>query len=635
MKKIYILALFFIAAAAQLVAQRNCGTTEYMHSMFEADPLYEQNLQNIEEFTQHWIATNGTGERNIVTIPVVVHVVYNTATENISDAQIASQITVLNNDFNKLNSDWPNTPSAFQGLVADVDISFCLATVSPTGAATSGVIRKSTTVTSFSTSTNNVKFNSTGGSDAWPASNYLNIWVCDIAGGILGYAQFPGGAASTDGVVVDFQYFGTTGTATPPFNKGRTATHEVGHWLNLYHIWGDDGTACTGSDLVSDTPNQADPNYGCPAFPQVSCSNGANGDMFMNYMDYTDDACMYMFSNGQSARMQALFAAGGARASLLASGGCGVANPCAAATGLSTSGITNTGATLNWAAVSGALSYNVRYKLTTSTTWINGTASGNTFAVTGLAACSNYEWQVQTVCSGGSSGFTASANFTTTGCTATCNSNYEENDVTTQAAAIPVNTDISSFICPAFDDDWFSFSNTSGQRHIRVTLTSVPPDYDIFLYNPSGVLVGSSQNAGTANETITYNNGPVGTYKVKVIGYNGTLSGTDSYILRAARKSTPYRLDGNDLDDGSDIALVQAYPNPTADKVNLVFVAAEMATVEIMVYDMIGQLVDVSRFTCDEGENTTSVNLEQRSSGFYTIVLRTASGSATVRILKE
>ncbi|MBL7942192.1 MAG: T9SS type A sorting domain-containing protein, partial [Flavobacteriales bacterium] len=278
---------------------------------------------------------------------------------------------------------------------------------------------------------------------------------------------------------------------------------------------------------------------------------------------------------------------------------------------------------------------NVRYKLTTSSTWTNATSTGTSYTASGLTTCSAYEWQVQNVCSGGTSAFTASTSFTTTGCTATCNANYEENDVSTQAYPIAVNTNYGSYICPAYDDDWFSFSNTSSQRNIKVTLTSVPADYDIFLYNPSGVLVGSSENAGTSNETIIYNNGPVGTYKVKVIGYAGATNGTDSYILKAARRSTPYRLDGTDMDQGGDIELTQVYPNPTSDKVNLVFVSAEMAEVQIMVYDMIGQLIEVSRFTCDEGENTTSVNFAHLATGCYTVVLRTGTGSATTRVCKE
>jgi hypothetical protein len=99
--------------------------------------------------------------------------------------------------------------------------------------------------------------------------------------------------------------FGNIGTATDPFDLGRTTTHEVGHWLNLFHIWGDDGTGCKGSDLCPDTPNQASENYGKPAFPHISCKNGPNGDMFMNYMDYVDDDAMMMFTSGQAARMNA------------------------------------------------------------------------------------------------------------------------------------------------------------------------------------------------------------------------------------------------------------------------------------------------------------------------------------------
>ena len=106
-------------------------------------------------------------------------------------------------------------------------------------------------------------------------------------------------------VVILHSAFGTTGTAAAPFDRGRTATHEIGHWLNLYHIWGDDGTGCNGSDEVDDTPNCAGPNTGFLTFPSISCDNGPDGDMFMNYMDYTDDACMCMFTAEQVARIQA------------------------------------------------------------------------------------------------------------------------------------------------------------------------------------------------------------------------------------------------------------------------------------------------------------------------------------------
>ncbi|MGL6042480.1 MAG: zinc metalloprotease [Sandaracinobacteroides sp.] len=210
----------------------------------------------------------------------------------------------MNEDFRKKNADISAVPAAFAGLAADARITFALATTDPAGNPTEGITRTSTAVAGFS-SNDAVKAAATGGADPWPSDQYLNIWVCKLSGGLLGYAQFPGGPAATDGVVVTHTGFGTEGTAAAPFNKGRTATHEVGHWLNLRHIWGDDGDGCGGSDFVGDTPNQGGPNTGMPGFPTVTCSTGPNGDMFMNYMDYTDDAGMFMFSTGQVARMQA------------------------------------------------------------------------------------------------------------------------------------------------------------------------------------------------------------------------------------------------------------------------------------------------------------------------------------------
>ena len=235
-----------------------------------------------------------------IEIPVVVNVLYRTAAENISLAQIQSQIDVLNKDFNALNSDFNSVPAEFSGVKANVGITFVL----------QNVVRKSTRTTSFSTN-DAMKKASTGIAPTTPTT-VLNMWSCNLGGGILGYAQFPGGSSATDGVVMDNNAFGTTGTVTAPFNLGRTATHEVGHWMNLRHIWGD---ANCGSDLVSDTPTHNGPNYGVPAAGHRSTCTGTPLEMFMNYMDYTDDRGMFMFSNGQKARMNALFASGGARRS--------------------------------------------------------------------------------------------------------------------------------------------------------------------------------------------------------------------------------------------------------------------------------------------------------------------------------
>ena len=319
------LALTSTTVSAQAPARRTCASVEVLQAQLAADPSLAQRMAEINNQAVKFAAQQvGVAQRSTaaisVTIPVVVHVLYSTATENISDAQIASQIAVLNEDYHKLNADAGSVPAPFAGLAADIGIQFVLAKRNPSGLATTGIERKSSTTTSWGTS-DNIKSTATGGLNAWDASKYLNLWVGTIGGGILGYAQFPGGAAGTDGVVISPVYFGRTGTVTSPYNLGRTASHEVGHWLNLNHIWGDDNGACTGTDNVADTPNQGAENYGKPVFPHVSCSNGPNGDMFMNYMDYVDDNAMFMFSTGQSSRMNALFAAGGARVGLLTSQG--------------------------------------------------------------------------------------------------------------------------------------------------------------------------------------------------------------------------------------------------------------------------------------------------------------------------
>jgi hypothetical protein len=228
----------------------------------------------------------------LVKVPVVVNVVYRTDEQNVSMKQIRSQITVLNRDFARTNKDRTKVPEPWKGLAADTRIRFKLAKVT----------RTETSRSSFSTD-DGVKFAQDGGVPPLDPSTNLNLWVCALSNGILGYAQFPGGPAGTDGVVVDYRAFGTTGAAEAPFNLGRTATHEVGHYFNLRHIWADTED-CAGSDFVADTPNAAGPNYGTPTFPSVSCGNGPNGDMFMNYMDYVDDASMFLFTAQQVTRMR-------------------------------------------------------------------------------------------------------------------------------------------------------------------------------------------------------------------------------------------------------------------------------------------------------------------------------------------
>ncbi len=284
---------------ADLPTQRHCSSDDVLQEQLQQDPTLATRMAQIEAFTNNMISQRRLPDGTIE-IPVVVNVLYRTTAENVSLAQIQSQIDILNRDFGATNTDYNNTPALFQSVRSgSTGITFVL----------DQVIRKSTTKSSWRTD-DAMKKSSKGGINPTSPTTKLNLWVCTLSGGILGYAQFPGGAAATDGVVILNTGFGNTGTAAAPFNKGRTTTHEVGHWLNLRHIWGD---ANCGNDLVGDTPPHNTANYGCPSFPHLSTCSGTPTEMTMNYMDYTDDACMYMFSAGQKSRMLATFATGGPR----------------------------------------------------------------------------------------------------------------------------------------------------------------------------------------------------------------------------------------------------------------------------------------------------------------------------------
>ncbi|MFK7747819.1 MAG: M43 family zinc metalloprotease [Kordia sp.] len=323
-KQITLLVLSFLFVGMLSAQDRNCSSMENLEYRKQLDPQLEQRMEQINNFTRQHIQQNGTPKSlsgNVITIPVVVHVIYSNSQENISDAQIQSQLDVLNEDFRRTNADADNTWSQ----AVDTEIQFCLATVDDNGNPTTGVTRKSSSRTSWGTN-DAMKSLSQGGVTAWNTSEYLNMWVCNIGGGILGYAQFPGGAASTDGVVMSPQYFGSSAKGSgfylsAPFDLGRTTTHEVGHFLNLRHIWGDGN--CNADDFVSDTPNSDAPNYGCTP-THVSCSST---DMVQNYMDYSDDGCMNLYTAGQKARMRAILDVGGVRRSLALSDKCGSTPP--------------------------------------------------------------------------------------------------------------------------------------------------------------------------------------------------------------------------------------------------------------------------------------------------------------------
>jgi hypothetical protein len=764
MKKI----IFTVAVSAisfLSYSQRSCHTTENHERLLKENPNLFQRGKDLENFTQNAISKGVVNqEKTVINIPVVFHIVYNTSSQNVSESQIMSQLDVLNNDFRKLNSDVSNTPSTFSSSVADCELNFCLASVDPSGNSTNGIVRKSTSVTSFSAN-DAMKYDSKGGSSAWPSGQYLNIWVCNLSGGLLGYAQFPGGPAATDGVVVNFTAFGTTGTAQSPFNKGRTATHEVGHWLNLYHIWGD---ANCGNDYVSDTPVHYTSNTGCPSHPKSNVC-GTSAEMHMNYMDYTDDACMYMFTSGQKNRMHSLFVSGGVRESLKSSNGCSgstsggsttsycassasttsyewisnvklntinhstggsggyadytssvstsltpgtsysisltpafsgstyteyfkvyidfnndndfddagelvysssgttttvsgtftvpsnatggktrmrvvmkdgtISGPCTnftygevedysiniesgttcnSPTNAAVSNVTSSSATLSWNEVSGVSGYTVQIKASTSSSWSTFTTTNTSISFTGMSEGVTYNWQVRSDCSSTSSNYTIGSDFTTT---TSCTDIYESNNTRGASKTIPVNTDITAMIGTSTDIDWFKFSNTSTNKNIRVTLTNLPFDYDLYLYNSSGTLLARSENGGTNSEIIKYNNGAVATYYIRVKGYNGAFSNSQCYTLNATIGSTAFKFDENDQyypKEEIEFSDVNIYPNPSSNGQFTYELSNDYTgSVKLIIFDATGRVVENRTIDKSEKFMRTELDVSEKNKGLY------------------
>jgi len=320
----YIFLFLFFSTPGK--SQKKCGTENKRFEALARNPGLIKERQIIEAFTKNWIEKDDAAKsgQTVVKIPVVVHVVWRTPDQNISDEQIKSQIDILNKDFRKLNSDANKTPAFFKNLVADVGIEFCLAARDPSGMVTNGITRTKTTVTDIG---DKDRWFSTirGGKDPWNNKKYINIWVCEAGEDLYGFAFLPGTAdpLEADGLVISSEYFGSTGTAIASFpnHKGRTTTHEMGHYFNLEHLWGPDDSECEEGDEVADTPVQFEATYDCASYPlKDDCSPTDNGILFFNYMDYVDDECMYMFTEGQKKRMNASL--NGFRSTLLGQTNC-------------------------------------------------------------------------------------------------------------------------------------------------------------------------------------------------------------------------------------------------------------------------------------------------------------------------
>jgi pregnancy-associated plasma protein-A/type IX secretion system substrate protein len=285
-------ATLILCVNCKIFAQRTCGSYAHLQEQMKNDPAFARKVKESEKSFDSYVRQSQTqkGKPTTLTVPVVVHVVYNTAGQNISDAQVQSQIDVLNEDYTARNKDYNNYDAGYGAVKGDAEIKFCLVQTR----------HVSTTRKQFGTD-DGIKHTRQGGDDAIDPMHALNVWVCNLGQNLLGYAQFPGGPPETFGIVILYSAFGRGSqyNLLTAYNLGRSATHEVGHCLGLRHIWGD---ATCGNDFVDDTPLHDSPNFGCPGEGHLSLCTGTPLEMWMNYMDYTDDRCMYFLTDGQVSR---------------------------------------------------------------------------------------------------------------------------------------------------------------------------------------------------------------------------------------------------------------------------------------------------------------------------------------------
>lgn len=651
-----ILALLLVCCSPRFLSAQNrtCSAPEVLENMIKSNPEMLERINNIERHTQEFVQrTPSVSERTVVNIPVVVHVVYNAAAENISDAQVQSQIDVLNKDFRKLNAEVASIPSAFLNIAADIEINFCLATVTPSGTGTNGINRYRTSKSSW-TSNDDMKRPLKDGVSAWDATRYLNIWVCNLGSGSLGYSSFPGAPLSLDGVVIDYRYFGTINTRAP-FHLGRTTTHEVGHWLNLFHIWGD--TRC-GDDHVNDTPLHHGANFGCPAYPAYNSTCGNNIiEMPMNFMDYTNDACMSMFTQGQKERMRALFVQGGVRYSFVTSNLCGTVVPpivCFTPTNFALANVTETSAKISWANVAGVRSYTLEYKPNYSSSWIvfNNIAV-NGLTISNLNASTIYNVRVKTVCTnGGESEYSSIYNFVTNTkviLPPVCSDNFEPNNTRSAAQFVNTNRIEKGFVGQLGDRDWYYFKADAG-ANISILLSNLPADYDVKLYDSKLRLLKSSENMGMTDESINYTIPRQDSFLVLVYGYNGAFDADRCYSLSINTSATAMSVvqktatdengwqtysSNRTSQDANTEGELNIFPNPANEAVALQIAPEFESNATVLLTNLSGQTVMTETRWVSKSANIIKLDLSTIPIGLYFVTVKQGTQMWTKKLVKK
>jgi hypothetical protein len=625
----FLLTCLFSQKTFAQSPHRGCYTHEYSQERLIQNPSLIEDIKNIERHTDLYNSRKHLQTRGIITIPVVVHIVYRTANpeENITEAQVLSQLTALNKDYRRLNPDRLKTPSVFKPFAADCGIEFQLAKRDEKGNSTNGIMRyPSNRITPWGKD-DDVKMPSKGGVEAWNTSKYLNIWVCTIGNGVLGYSTMPGATTPMfDGVVIDPRYFGTTGTVISPFDLGRTTTHEVGHWLNLLHLWAD---ADCGDDRVSDTPTQFGPNYVCPTLPHLSCGNTTNGDMFMNFMDYTDDACMNMFSQGQKTRIESLFSRGGVRASLLLSDGLRPVNPCVAASTIAIKNITLNSAYIDWVGDT-SNHFSIDFRKQNVGDWERlEVAKKQSVTLLNLQSDTVYEFKINSYCTDNQTVTTSIFTFATLQDLTICKDIFEPNNTFSSAKPISTDRTIMGVLSSKTDIDFYQIANTAlaprGLRNLEITLQNLSADFDLYVYDRFKQLIGYSTKTNLQSESVLIQNAPITNYYIRVLSRQGENS-PDCYQL-TVKTLDSIALREKPIDGGVNkkVAPLVVSPNPVSDVMTLDFEAASdpqnaqntEGPAFVTLHDLLGRAVEQKTFDIKQVMNHLEWDISAIPDGFY------------------